>query len=196
VQTAHGVTRPLDRPAPEYPTCAIISGPLYQVSYSGHGPHRCTSCRTCHLHTTRQANTILQMKQFKRKTKQNNPGFEFKPRQVNDSSQSKKGTNHLVSQSCRSQTRHSLSGSDRCSCEWRRLFIRRTHCNFESSLSCWKFMISRRQKWTPVVTMMIFGLIRTDLAESAHGHMSTAWPPEPRRPTNHGLAYHWGVVVD
>jgi hypothetical protein len=32
------------------------------------------------------------------KEKQNNPGFEFKPRQVNDSSQSNQGTDHLVSQ--------------------------------------------------------------------------------------------------
>ena len=31
------------------------------------------------------------------RTKQNYPGFEFKPRQVNDSSQSNQGTNHLVS---------------------------------------------------------------------------------------------------
>jgi hypothetical protein len=63
VQTAHGATRPPDRPATEYPTCATILGPLHQVSYSYHGPHRCTSCRTCHLHTMRQANTILQTKQ-------------------------------------------------------------------------------------------------------------------------------------
>jgi hypothetical protein len=35
----------------------------------------------------------------KRKTKWNYPGFEFKPRQVNDSSQSNQGTDHLVSQS-------------------------------------------------------------------------------------------------
>jgi hypothetical protein len=34
----------------------------------------------------------------KRKTKQNYPGFEFKPRQVNDLSQSNQGTDHLVSQ--------------------------------------------------------------------------------------------------
>jgi hypothetical protein len=34
----------------------------------------------------------------KRKEKQNNPEFEFKPRQVNDSSQSNQGTDHLVSQ--------------------------------------------------------------------------------------------------
>jgi hypothetical protein len=34
----------------------------------------------------------------KRKTKQNNPGFKFKPRQVDDSSQSNQGTDHLVSQ--------------------------------------------------------------------------------------------------
>jgi hypothetical protein len=32
------------------------------------------------------------------KEKQNNPGFEFKPRQVNDSSQSNQVTVHLVSQ--------------------------------------------------------------------------------------------------
>jgi hypothetical protein len=31
------------------------------------------------------------------KEKQNYPGFEFKPRQVNDSSQSNQGTDHLVS---------------------------------------------------------------------------------------------------
>jgi hypothetical protein len=34
----------------------------------------------------------------KRKTKQNYPGFEFKHRQINDSSQSNQGTDHLVSQ--------------------------------------------------------------------------------------------------
>jgi hypothetical protein len=34
----------------------------------------------------------------KRKTKQNYLGFEFKPRQVNDSSQSNQLTVHLVSQ--------------------------------------------------------------------------------------------------
>jgi hypothetical protein len=34
----------------------------------------------------RQANMILQTKKGKRKTKRNDPGFEFKPRQVNDSS--------------------------------------------------------------------------------------------------------------
>jgi hypothetical protein len=57
------------------------------------------SCRTYDLHTMRQANTILQMNHDKRKTKQNYPRFEFKPRQVNDSSQSNQGTDHLVSQS-------------------------------------------------------------------------------------------------
>jgi hypothetical protein len=33
----------------------------------------------------------------KEKIKQNNPGFEFKHRQVNDSSQSNQGTDYLVS---------------------------------------------------------------------------------------------------
>jgi hypothetical protein len=59
VQTAHGASRPLDHPATEYPTCATIPDPLHQVSYSCHDPRRYTSCRTCHLHTTRQANTII-----------------------------------------------------------------------------------------------------------------------------------------
>jgi hypothetical protein len=63
VQIAHGITRPLDHLATEYPTCVTIPGPLHQVSYSCHDSRRCTSCRTCHLHTMRQANTILQMKQ-------------------------------------------------------------------------------------------------------------------------------------
>jgi hypothetical protein len=99
MQTAHSATRPLDRPATEYPTSATIPSHLHQISYSCHDPHRCTSCRTCHLHTMRQANTILQTKQDKRKTKWNCPGFEIKPRQVNDSSQSNQGTDHLVSQS-------------------------------------------------------------------------------------------------
>jgi hypothetical protein len=34
----------------------------------------------------------------KRKTKQNCPGFEFKPCEINDSSQSKQGTDYLISQ--------------------------------------------------------------------------------------------------
>jgi hypothetical protein len=63
VQTEHGTTRPLDRPATEYPTCATILGALHQISYSCHDSHRCTPCHTCHLHTMRQANMILQRKQ-------------------------------------------------------------------------------------------------------------------------------------
>jgi hypothetical protein len=85
VQTAHSATQPLDRPVVEYPTCVTIPGPLHQVSYSCHDPHRCTPCRTCHLHTTSQANAI-------------HPGFVFKPLQVNDSSQSNQETDHLISQ--------------------------------------------------------------------------------------------------
>jgi hypothetical protein len=47
VQTTHDVTWPLDCPVTEYPTCATIPGPLCQVSYSCHDPHRYTSCCTC-----------------------------------------------------------------------------------------------------------------------------------------------------
>jgi hypothetical protein len=50
VQTAHGATRPLDRPATEYPTSAIIPGLLHQVFYSCNDRRCCTPCRTCHLH--------------------------------------------------------------------------------------------------------------------------------------------------
>jgi hypothetical protein len=63
VQTTPDVTQPPDRPTIEYLTCATIPGPLHQVSYSCHDPCCCPSCCTYHLHTTRQANTILQMKQ-------------------------------------------------------------------------------------------------------------------------------------
>jgi hypothetical protein len=69
VQTVHGVTRPLDHRATEYLTCATIPSPLHQVSYSYHNPHHCTPCCTCHLHTTRQANMILQTKQRQKKNK-------------------------------------------------------------------------------------------------------------------------------
>jgi hypothetical protein len=39
--------------------CLVVPSPLHQVSYSCHDHRRCPSCRTCHLHTTRQANAIL-----------------------------------------------------------------------------------------------------------------------------------------
>jgi hypothetical protein len=42
---------------------------LHWVSYSYHDPRRCTSCRTYHLHTTRQANAILRTKKIKEKMK-------------------------------------------------------------------------------------------------------------------------------
>jgi hypothetical protein len=99
----HGVDRTrrhptFDRPATEYPTCAIIPGPLHQVSYSCHDPRQCTPCRTCHQHTTRQANVIPRQNNIKVKP-MNRPRFEFKPYQANDSSQSNQRIDHLVSQS-------------------------------------------------------------------------------------------------
>jgi hypothetical protein len=47
----------------------------------------------------KEKQNVLQQNKGKRKTKRNYPGFEFKPRQVNDSSQSSQGMDHLVSQS-------------------------------------------------------------------------------------------------
>jgi hypothetical protein len=60
----HSVTRPLDRPATEYPTYATIPGPLHQVSYSCLNSRCYPPCCTCHLHTTRQENANLQTKQW------------------------------------------------------------------------------------------------------------------------------------
>jgi hypothetical protein len=56
VQTAHSATRPIGHPATEFPSCATIPDPLYQISYSYHDHHRWTACCTYHLHTTRLAN--------------------------------------------------------------------------------------------------------------------------------------------
>jgi hypothetical protein len=49
-------------------------------------------------HETSKHDSPNETKVKENKTKQNYPGFEFKPRQVNDSSQSNQGTDHLVSQ--------------------------------------------------------------------------------------------------
>jgi hypothetical protein len=77
--------------------CLIISGPLHQVSYSCHDPHRCPSYRTCQLHTTRQANMILHMNQRIKVKLSKCLGFEFKSRHVNDSShQTKELTTWLL----------------------------------------------------------------------------------------------------
>jgi hypothetical protein len=40
-----------------------LYGPIYSPKQKTKHPHRCTPCCICHLHTMRQANTILQMKQ-------------------------------------------------------------------------------------------------------------------------------------
>jgi hypothetical protein len=78
--------------------CLIIPDPLHQVSYSWLDPHRYLPYRTCQLHTTRQANMILHMNKNKSIKPPKSPRFEFKPWQVNDSSQSNQGNNHLISQ--------------------------------------------------------------------------------------------------
>jgi hypothetical protein len=44
--------------------CLTISDHLHQVSYSFLNPCCCLPCRTCHLHTTRQANTFLHATQI------------------------------------------------------------------------------------------------------------------------------------
>jgi hypothetical protein len=51
-------------------------------------------------HETRKRDSPSEtkIKEKKNKTKQNYPRFEFKPCQVNESSQSNQGTDHLISQ--------------------------------------------------------------------------------------------------
>jgi hypothetical protein len=56
----HPISRSSSHRVPDM--CIIILGPLHQVSYSWHDPYRCPPCRTCHLHSTRQANTILRIR--------------------------------------------------------------------------------------------------------------------------------------
>jgi hypothetical protein len=68
--------------------CLTILSSLHQVSYSCLDPHRCPSCRTYHLHITRQANVFLHMNKCNNIEPQKYTRFEFKPRHVNDSSQS------------------------------------------------------------------------------------------------------------
>jgi hypothetical protein len=68
VQTTHSVIRLLDHPTIEYPTCATIPDPLHQVSYSYHDPCRCTPCRACHMHTTREATRFSTWYKDKSKT--------------------------------------------------------------------------------------------------------------------------------
>jgi hypothetical protein len=64
--------------------CLTIPGLLHQVSYSCLDPHRCPPCLTCHLHNKRQANSILHTNKGNSVEPQKCPGFEFKPRHVND----------------------------------------------------------------------------------------------------------------
>jgi hypothetical protein len=66
--------------------CLTISGPLHRVSYSCHDPCRYPLCRTCHLHITRQANTIFHMNQRIKIKLPKCFRFEFKSQHVNDSS--------------------------------------------------------------------------------------------------------------
>jgi hypothetical protein len=110
VHTAHSATRPLDHPATEYLTCATFPSPLHQVSDSHHNPRCCTPCHTCHLHTTRQAKRDSPMKQRIKVKQPKCPRFKFKPRQVNDSSESNQGTDYLVA--------HTLNRVLCCSIWW------------------------------------------------------------------------------
>jgi hypothetical protein len=91
----HGVDRTWCHPTSRSPghripdLCDHPRSSANQVSYSYHDPHRRT-------------------KQDKIKTKQNCPRFKCKPRQVNDSSQSNQGSDHLVSQVGWSQSSASI----------------------------------------------------------------------------------------
>jgi hypothetical protein len=98
VQTAHGATWLFERPTIEYPTCVTI--PILSIRSPTPATilvaARHVAPATC---TPRDKQTRFSNRnRDKLKTKQNNPGFKFKPRQVNDSSQSNQGTDHLDSQ--------------------------------------------------------------------------------------------------
>jgi hypothetical protein len=67
----HPTSRSSGHQVPEL--CLTIPSPLHQVTYSCLDPRRYLPCLTCHLHTTRQANTILHMNQDKDKNHWNVP---------------------------------------------------------------------------------------------------------------------------
>jgi hypothetical protein len=79
--------------------CLIIFDSLHHVFYSCLNHHRCPPCRTYHIHTTRQANTILHTNKGNSVEPQKCLGFEFKHQHICDSSQLNQETDQLVSQS-------------------------------------------------------------------------------------------------
>jgi hypothetical protein len=86
--------------------CLTIPDSLHQVSYSCLDPRHCPPCHTCHLHSMRQANVILHTNKGNSVETWKCPRFEFKPRHVNDASQSNQGTDHLVSHFTSDKTTH------------------------------------------------------------------------------------------
>jgi hypothetical protein len=99
IQTAHGITQLPDRPVTKYPTYAWSSRILCTKSPSL--PQSSSLPAMSHLLSAHHEiskhdsphETRIKVKLPKY------PGFEFKPRHVNDSSQSNQGTHNLVSQS-------------------------------------------------------------------------------------------------
>jgi hypothetical protein len=66
--------------------CLTFLGPLHPVYYFCLDPGRYPPCRIYHLHTTRQANTILHTNKGNNVEPRKCPRFKLKSRQVNNSS--------------------------------------------------------------------------------------------------------------
>jgi hypothetical protein len=91
----HPTSRPPDHRVPDLCDHPRSSAPGLLLLPRSSSLHAMPHLPPAH-HETSKHNSPNEIK-IKEKQKQNYPGFEFKPRQVNDSSQSNQGTDHLVS---------------------------------------------------------------------------------------------------
>jgi hypothetical protein len=87
--------------------CLTIPGPLHRVSYSCLISHRCPPGYTCHLHTSRQANTFLHMKQIVGWNHRNFPDSNSNQGKLITHHKSNLGTNHMVSHRANIRSRES-----------------------------------------------------------------------------------------
>jgi hypothetical protein len=96
MQTAHIVTRPFDHSATKYPTYVIIIG--YCTRSSTSGTILIIVCHAAHAtYTPRDKQERFSIGYKDEDKTMKYLGFEFKHRQVNDSLQSKQGTDNLIS---------------------------------------------------------------------------------------------------
>jgi hypothetical protein len=126
---SHRVLDLCDHPQSSAPGLLLLSWSsslhaMQQLPHAHHGTSKCDSPNETKV---------------KEKTKQNYTEFKFKPRQVNDSSQSNQVTVHLVSQRWNQSTTSRISATT-ISSSWLLILSR-------WSITCWKTYISLKRLW-------------------------------------------------